>query len=127
MTPREVLVGLVFVALTPVHAFGNSIESEIKYLLSAIGRRNCALIRNGSAHSAGNAQAHLRMKYGKAKRWMEKADDFIERLASKSYLSGHPYSMRCPSGKSWPTGDWLYEKLAEYRESSEETNERDVP
>ena len=89
--------------------------AEIEYLLTAIGSSGCAFVRNGSLHSAPEAEEHLRMKYQRGKRYAPTADTFIERLASKSSISKEPYYIDCPGETREPSGEWLLRKLAEYR------------
>ena len=40
-----------------------------------------------------------------------KVETFIEKIASKSSLSGEPYKVILPSGKIIFTRDWLYDEL----------------
>ena len=88
---------------------------EIEYLLTTIGDSGCAFVRNGSRHSASEAEDHLRMKYRRGKRYAPTADTFIERLASKSSISKEPYFIACPGETREPSGEWLSRKLADYR------------
>ena len=91
-------------------------EAEIEYLIEAIGDSGCVFIRNGSRHSAVDAEDHIRMKYKRARRYASTAELFIERLASKSSMSKKPYLMECPGAEPVPSGDWLRARLDEYRE-----------
>ena len=102
--------------LVSLPVFSGDAHSEIEHLLTVIGQSNCTFIRNGKEHNSIDAEEHLRMKYRKGKKWIENADQFIERIASKSSLSGNPYFIRCEDSQQ-PTGEWLTRKLAEYRQS----------
>jgi hypothetical protein len=93
---------------------GNT-ESEIEYLIASIGDSNCTFVRNGSRHDAEDAEDHLRMKYRRGKRYATSAELFIERLASKSSMSGKLYTMECPDSETVPSGEWLTARLHEYR------------
>lgn len=93
----------------------NDTEVEIQYLLNAIGESDCTFIRNGKPHEAGEAEDHLEMKYGRGKRWVDSAEQFIERIASESSFSGNPYQIQCPDQPARPTGDWLTEQLETLR------------
>jgi len=104
---------LAFAAL-PV--FSGEINSEIEHLLTSVGKSNCTFIRNGKEHASNDAEEHLRMKYRKGKNWVANADQFIERIATKSSLSRAPYYIRC-SKSEHRTGEWLSKILAEYRYS----------
>ncbi|MCW7460616.1 DUF5329 family protein [Leptospira limi] len=94
-------------------------ESEkIEILLKRIGNFNGNFIRNGDSHNAKDAENHLRYKLNEAKNsffapdpkdWTAKL--FIDKVASKSFLSGTPYKIRYPNGKEILSSSWLYEEL----------------
>ena len=100
-------------------AFGadedSEVQQEIEYLLTQVSDSGCIFIRNGSEHDAADAADHMRMKYGNGKRWVSSAEDFINRIASKSSWSGKKYQIQCPGEAACPSGDWLTEKLSDYR------------
>jgi hypothetical protein len=96
----------------------DDIPEEINYLLQAIGSSECTFIRNGERHDSEAAEDHLRMKYSKARRFAPSSEKFIERLASKSYLSKKPYFIECAGEEKVPSGDWLTARLEEYRAKS---------
>lgn len=96
----------------------DDVPAEIDYLLQSIGNSDCTFIRNGERHDAQAAEEHLRMKYSKARRFAPSSEKFIERLASKSYLSKKPYFIECPGQEQVPSGDWLMQRLEEYRATS---------
>ncbi len=99
------------------------VPTEIDYLLSAVGASDCAFIRNDKRHSAADAEDHLRMKYRRGKRYAPTTEAFIERLASKSSISKKLYLIDCPGEGLAPSGEWLTERLAEYREALEDAVE----
>jgi len=109
----------LFLVATVSHADDG--EKEIKYLLSSIGKSDCSFIRNGSAHSAEDAESHLAMKYERGKRYVSSAETFIDRLASGSSLSRKPYQIDCPESPPVPSAEWLTKRLGEYR-SAEASN-----
>lgn len=107
---------LVALALSlPAIAAADRAEDEIEYLIAAVGESGCTFIRNGSRHDAGNAASHMRLKYRRGKRYAATAELFIERLASKSSLTGKPYRIECPGSDAVPSGEWLTARLQEYR------------
>lgn len=89
--------------------------TEIKYLIGAVATSGCTFTRNGKHHDAEAAAAHLKMKYRRAKRHAKTAEMFIARLASKSSLSGRPYTLTCAGEPKQNTGAWLTAKLEAYR------------
>ncbi len=94
------------------HASGNE---EIDYLLNHLANSGCTFIRNGDEHEAKEARDHLEMKYNYAKRRIKTAEDFIDKIASKSSLSRKLYEVHCGNVKM-PSKQWLYEVLAAHRE-----------
>ena len=92
-------------------------QNEINYLLGYIGGSACEFYRNGTWYDATRAQAHLRDKYDYLvkKDRINTAEDFIEKAATESSLSGRPYQVRCSGGGAVPTNEWLREVLARYR------------
>ena len=92
--------------------------AEIEYLLHAVGDSGCEFIRNGTNHDAADAEAHLRMKYDRGRRWVKTTEQFIERIASESSWSGEPYQIHCDATAPGPTRDWLRARLTEYRAGS---------
>src|SRR5579863_6847182 len=68
-------------------------EVEIGYLLGLLEQSGCEFFRNGTWYDAERAQAHLRAKYAAlaANNQIKTAEDFIEKAASNSSISGQPY------------------------------------
>jgi hypothetical protein len=89
--------------------------AEIDFLLESIGSSGCVFIRNGSRYNARDAEDHLRMKYRRGKRYAPTSEKFIERLASQSSMSNKLYYIECDSQEKVASGDWLMQRLTEYR------------
>jgi len=94
-------------------------NEEIEYLLSYVAVSNCIFIRNGKEHQAKDASEHLRMKYNYAKKYIKTADDFIDKIASKSSITRRKYGIRCENVQL-PAEQWLKEALASHRISIED-------
>jgi hypothetical protein len=92
-------------------------QTEINYLLGFIGRSGCEFYRNGTWYDPKRAQAHLRYKYEMlaARDQIHTAEDFIEKAATQSSLSGQPYQVRCRDGEAVMSNQWLSDVLARYR------------
>ena len=109
------LLPFILVALVAGVAQGQSTtETEIRSLIEAVGASGCDFERNGTSHSATEAAEHLTLKYQRGQRYANSAEEFIERLASKSSWTGRPYQMIC-DGEAQPAGDWLSATLAQLR------------
>ncbi|MEP1469617.1 MAG: DUF5329 domain-containing protein [Halieaceae bacterium] len=113
---RALSVMLVLTAclLSPLLAADEQLESEVNYLLEFVAGSGCDFVRNGSSHDPESAADHLRLKYSRGKRYVNNAEQFIDRLASESSWTGKPYSVTC-EGQSEPAGPWLHRALDSYR------------
>ena len=88
----KVLTFFLFIALFfPVQFAVAAEDNEIAFLLSYIAGSDCIFIRNGDEHQAKDASEHLEMKYNHAKDRIKSAEDFIDKIATKSSFSGKPY------------------------------------
>jgi len=109
------LVLLLLITLTAQRVIGDDMpEAEIHSLIHAVSESGCEFNRNGEMHSAAEAAAHLELKYRRGRRYAGSAEEFIERLASKSSWSGEAYLMIC-DGEAQPAGDWLTATLEALR------------
>lgn len=111
---------LIFSGLFPLGVHADEVPVEIDYLLTEIGHSDCTFIRNGSRYDAADAEAHLRMKYSRGKRYVSTTEQFIERLASQSSLSKKPYHIECGDDGQIASGQWLMQRLKEYRAKQNE-------
>jgi len=94
----------------------NNTEQEIQHLFEFIGQSDCIFIRNNTEYPAKEARDHMQTKYDYARRWVGSAEQFIERIATKSSISGNRYQVRC-QGKLLYTDNWLKQELEHYRAS----------
>jgi hypothetical protein len=92
-------------------------KAEIEYLLSAVASSDCRFYRNGAWYDAKSAAAHLRYKYENlvAKELIRDTDDFIERAATKSSMSGLDYAIKCEGTVQVTSRQWLTNVLVSYR------------
>ena len=90
---------------------------EINHLLGLMEQSGCEFFRNGTWYDAQQAQAHLRAKYDAlaASNQIKTAEDFVEKAASKSSMSGRPYQIKCGDSAAISTGQWFSAALAQYR------------
>jgi hypothetical protein len=63
----------------------------------------------GAWYDAQRAQEHLRVKYDAlaANNQIKTAEDFIEKAASNSSISGRPYQIECGDGAAMSTRQWF--------------------
>lgn len=92
-------------------------RAEIVHLVGYLNASGCSFHRNGSWHEAGKAAQHLERKY----EYLVKRDliatseDFIDRAASESSMTGKPYQVRCGSAAPVDSAAWLKAELAKHR------------
>lgn len=112
------MLGLLW--MKPGHAASTrSVQAEVDFLLASVEASGCSFYRNGTWHDSKAAVAHLRDKYDYlvVRNLIATTEDFIERAASKSSISGQVYEVKCGDGATVESGRWLREKLASLRAS----------
>ena len=85
--------------------------AKVHSLIQSIRASECTFVRNNKEHSAEDAAQHLEMKFNRAKRRIKSAEQFIEKVASKSSLSGKPYLVRCPNMEDTQAARWFAGQL----------------
>ncbi len=94
-------------------------KRKIEFLLHEIEQLNGAKFwRNGTSYTPKEATEYLRMKmrWGDKGRPVKSARDFIERIGSKSSITGKPYLIQLPDGKKMEMKIFLDQKLSEWKE-----------
>jgi hypothetical protein len=96
-----------------------SAQDEIAHLLSYVETSGCDFYRNGTWYSAREARAHLEKKYQYLvnRSRVRNAEDFIDKAASSSSVSGEPYQVRCRPNETVPSAAWLRAELDRFRAS----------
>jgi len=92
-------------------------DPEIEYLLEFVASSGCSFHRNGEDHNSADAADHLRLKYRRGIKYANSAEQYIDRLASKSSWSDEPYTVTC-DGQTQTSSAWLHEALREHRQDS---------
>jgi len=95
-------------------------RAEIDGLMSRLDASHCEINRNGTWYPAADARAHLmtKLKYLEDRGAVETAEQFIERAASKSSVSGRPYLIRCGEVPPVESGVWLSVQLQAMRSAA---------
>ena len=92
-------------------------QAEISYLLDFVEHSGCQFYRNGTWYDSKTARAHLQSKYemlaGSGR--INSAEEFIDKAATSSSLSGRPYQVRCGGGEPIASSQWLRDVLSRYR------------
>lgn len=116
----SLLNGAIAADLPPQH------ETEIQHLLGFVENSGCTFIRNGSENSPQAAADHLRLKYNRGKRYVNTAEQFIDRLASESSWTGNKYTINC-GAEVQESGVWLHQALTEYRRHRDQQRSPQLP
>jgi len=90
---------------------------EIVELLRRIGTSGCEFRRNGFGYDSTRAAQHLQLKFDvlAARDAIRSAEDFIDKAATRSSLTGLAYEVRCAGTAAAPSGQWLHEQLSQMR------------
>ncbi|KPK52874.1 MAG: hypothetical protein AMJ84_00590 [Acidithiobacillales bacterium SM23_46] len=112
-------VALILVALSaPVLAA--PMETEVPQLLARMETSGCEFYRNGTWANAAKARAHLERKYRamRARDLIGTTEEFIERGATRSSMSGEAYRVRCDGEGAMESAAWFRQELQRLRAGS---------
>jgi hypothetical protein len=88
-------------------------RERIERLCDAVAAsKGLSFVRNGKEHSADDAAKFLREKYKAMGEDVKTAEDFINKIATKSSMSGQPYLVRFSDGREMSSADFLRAQLA---------------
>nr|ELR5133700.1 DUF5329 domain-containing protein [Providencia rettgeri] len=81
-------------------------------LLAELGKQqNLTFTRNGTEHSATDAESHLRLKLRKTEKRLNTTEQFIDNVASKSSVTGEEYQVKDAQGNVFPANQYLHNLL----------------
>ena len=111
------LLGAAAVSAAPLPA---AAKAEVTALMGRLQASSCEFNRNGDWHAAAEARAHLERKlaYLEDKNLVKTTEEFIERGASRSSMSGKPYLVRCAGAAPVESKVWLTRELTALRSAS---------
>jgi len=92
-----------------------NLESAIQFLLKHVADSGLVFIRNSEKHAAVDAAEHMNSKYEYFRDKIKTPEDFIQRCASKSLMSGKLYLVVLENGEEVRTDAWLLSALTVYR------------
>ncbi|BEP47314.1 YfeK family protein [Variovorax sp. V116] len=73
-------------------------------------------MRNGDEHNAADAAKHMQAKFDHFKDEITTAEDFIDRCASRSEMTGKPYKIKMPNGSMRDANEFLNAELRTLRQ-----------
>ena len=115
--PTAMTLAALFL-LTPCLLMGEQIDTvdkTVQHLVSHVSGSGLTFIRNTDKYTSVEAAEHMNNKYRHFREDIKTAEDFIERCASRSLLSGKPYLVINEQGEQVRTSEWLLAELADYR------------
>jgi len=102
------LIALSAVAAAPPPHEQSRIDKLIRFVET---QKDMKFIRNGTEYSCAEAGRFLRGKLDSMGRDVTTAREFIERIATKSSMSGQPYQVKFGDGKTMLASQFLAEEL----------------
>lgn len=102
------LMALGAVAAAPPPHEQTRIEKLIRFVET---QKDMKFIRNGTEYSCADAGKFLRGKLDSMGKDVTTAREFIERIATKSSMSGQPYQVKFGDGKTMLASQFLSEEL----------------
>lgn len=92
-------------------------RAEVDALMIRLQSSGCEFNRNGSWYAGAEAKAHLlkKLDYLEGKDMVKTAEQFIEKGASGSSMSGKPYLVRCAGKAPVESAQWLKAELQQLR------------
>ena len=121
---RVINAALLFVTLLTAGAYSwaaappAAARAEIERLLAFVANSGCQFNRNGTWYPAPEASAHLadKERYLAQRGQITSAEDFIAKAATKSSMTGKPYTVRCGSEPVIASDEWLTAELRRFRQ-----------
>ena len=113
------LIAVLFCSSSFAADMQTDTEKEIVHLLAYLEDSNCEFNRNGTWYSTYKAVKHIEKKYRyyMKKGLINSAEQFIDRAASQSSMSGKPYLVRCGNSRPVESSTWFTEELKRFRET----------
>lgn len=108
---------IALVLSAPV-SLADTMNDEIDYLISSVGRNGCSFIRNDRNYRGREAREHLQSKRQRNERLFASTEEFIGKIASESATSGKPYQIRCRGQQEIAANEWFTSLLEQYRDVS---------
>ncbi len=89
-------------------------EARINAMLDALAqKKDLVFVRNGDAHNCDEAVSHLRLKLGNTRNRIDTAEQFIDKVASSSSITGKPYIVKIPGKSDENAQPYLHTLIAE--------------
>ena len=102
------------------HATPSATEEKlIDTLIQRVSKMSAMVfMRNGSEYNAADAAKHMQAKYDHFKKELVTAEDFIERCASRSEMTGQAYKVKLNNGTVRDANEFLNSELRTLRQAT---------
>jgi hypothetical protein len=80
--------------------------------------KTVTFMRNGKEHDADDAAKHMQAKFDHFKDEIATAEDFIDRCASRSEMTGKAYQVKMPNGSLKDAKEFLNAELRTLRKGA---------
>jgi len=87
-------------------------------ILRVSNMKTMTFMRNGDEHNAADAAKHMKAKFDHFKDEIVTAEDFIDRCASRSEMTGKAYQVKMPNGAVRDANEFLNAELRTLRKDS---------
>lgn len=106
------LTALIAPLATAATTLPSAERTKIEALIAVVEKLpDAVFVRNGKSYDAATAAKFLRGKWRDRAREIRTAEEFIERVATKSSTTGKPYLVRYRDGREIPTAVLLRDEL----------------
>jgi hypothetical protein len=105
------------------HATPSATEEKlIDTLIQRVSKMSAMVfMRNGNEYNAADAAKHMQAKYDYFKKELVTAEDFIERCASRSEMTGQAYKVKLTDGVVRDANEFLNSELRALRQAAKKT------
>ena len=87
-------------------------NQKIEMLILAVEKlEDATFLRNGTSYSCTEAANHLRRKWAASKNRIRTAEEFVDRVASKSHTTGNDYFVRLANGETLRASEFFSNEL----------------
>lgn len=117
---RTALLALLLGFAALAHAAPSAAEQKLidALILRVSQMKTMTFMRNGKAHDADDAAKHMRAKFDHFKDEIATAEDFIDRCASRSEMTGKAYQVKMPNGSLKDAKEFLNAELRTLRKGT---------
>ena len=91
-------------------------QRKIERMIDLLEKSDLIWIRDEEEYTPTKAADHIRKKYKYAGKEIRTAEDFIDKVAARSWVSGRDYMVRLPDGSQVTAKKWFRDQLAKLSE-----------